>query len=45
MLLETLKKILAAVGVYLCLLATAKVAVHTSYAEYDIAITSGENVK
>jgi hypothetical protein len=39
MLLETLKKILAAVGVYLCLLATAKVAVHTSYA------ISGENGK
>jgi hypothetical protein len=39
MLLETLKKILAAVGVYLCLLATVKVAVHTSYA------ISGKNGK
>lgn len=39
MLLETLKKILAAVGVYLCLLATVKVAVHTSHA------ISGKNGK
>ena len=32
MLLETLKKILAAVGVYLCMLGLLKAAIHTNYA-------------
>lgn len=32
MLLETLKKILAAVGVYLCLFGLVKAAIHTNYA-------------
>lgn len=32
MLLETMKKVLAAVGVYLCLLATVKAAIYTNYA-------------
>ena len=32
MLLETLKKILAAVGVYLCMLGLLKVAIHINYA-------------
>lgn len=32
MLLETLKKILAAVGVYLCMLGLPKAAIHTNYA-------------
>ena len=32
MLLETLKKVLAAVGVYLCILGLLKAAIHTNYA-------------
>lgn len=32
MLLETLKKILAAVGVYLCMFGLLKAAIHTNYA-------------
>lgn len=32
MLLETLKKVLAAVGVYLCMLGLLKAAIHTNYA-------------
>ena len=32
MLLETLKKALAAVGVYLCIFGLLKAAIHTSYA-------------
>lgn len=32
MLLETLKKILAAAGVYLCMLGLLKAAIHTNYA-------------
>lgn len=32
MLLETLKKILAAVGVYMCLFGLVKTAIHTNYA-------------
>lgn len=32
MLLENLKKVLAAVGVYLCMLGLLKAAIHTNYA-------------
>ena len=32
MLLETLKKVLAAVGVYMCLFGLVKAAIHTNYA-------------
>lgn len=32
MLLETLKKVLAAVGVYLCMLGLLKATIHTNYA-------------
>lgn len=32
MLLETLKKVLAAVGVYLCMLSLLKAAIHTNHA-------------
>lgn len=32
MLLETMKKVLAAVGVYLCMIGLLKAAIHTNYA-------------